>query len=92
MFWFYKKDFEEIGGFDETLVSLEDMDFVARLNRLGIARGQKDGTLKKSYIVTSTRKFDEFGDWYLIRNRDMTKRIFTGKDREAADRFCYDVR
>ena len=92
MFWCYKQDFEMIGGFDESLISLEDMDFAARLNKLGVSRGQKYGTLKKSYILTSSRKFDEFGDWYLIKNRKLTKRIFTGKDREAADGFYYDVR
>ncbi len=92
MFWCYKTDFEKIGGFDETLISLEDMDFAARLNKLGVSRGQKFGTLKRSCIITSSRKFDEFGDWYLIKNRKLTKRIFTGKDREAADGFYYDVR
>ena len=92
MFWFYRSDFEAVGGFDESLVSLEDMDFAARLNRLGASKGKKFGTLKRSYIVTSSRKFDTFGDWYLIRNRKLTKRIFTGRDREAADAFYYDVR
>lgn len=92
MFWFYRRDFDAAGGFDESLVSLEDMDFAVRLNKLAIARGQKYGTLKRSYIVTSSRKFDEFGDWYLIRNRRLTKRIFTGRDRQAADEFYYDVR
>lgn len=92
MFWFYKKDFETLGGFDESLVSVEDLDFAARLNKLGVSRNRKYGTLKKSYIITSSRKFDEFGDWYLIKNRELTKRIFTGKDREAADKFYYDVR
>ena len=92
MFWFYKKDFEAIGGFDESFVSLEDLDFAVRLNKLGVSRGQKYGTLKHSYILTSSRKFDEFGDWYLIKNRKLTKRLFTGKDRKAADDFYYDVR
>lgn len=92
MFWLYKRDFDAIGGFDETLVSLEDMDFAVRLKKLGDKRGQKYGTLKRSYILTSSRKFDEFGDWYLIKNRSLTKRIFSGKDREAADEFYYDVR
>ena len=92
MFWFRKADFLEVGGFDETLVSLEDMDFAKRLKELGAARGLKYGTLKRSYVTTSSRKFDEFGDWYLIKNRRLTKRIFTGKDREAADEFYYDVR
>lgn len=92
MFWLYKKDFETLGGFDESLVSVEDLDFAARLNKLAVSRNQKYGTLKKSRIITSSRKFDEFGDWYLIKNRKLTKRIFTGKDREAADKFYYDVR
>ena len=92
MFWFYKRDFETVGGFDESLVSLEDMDFAKRMKKLAVSRGQRYGTLRRSYVVTSARKFDEFGDWYLIKNRKLTKRIFTGKDREAADSFYYDVR
>ncbi|SEH55923.1 Glycosyl transferase family 2 [Ruminococcus flavefaciens] len=92
MFWFYKHDFEAVNGFDESLVSLEDMDFAVRLKKLGRQKGKKYGTLKRSYITTSSRKFDEFGDWYLIKNRKLTKRIFSGKDRQAADSFYYDVR
>ncbi|MCR5817401.1 MAG: glycosyltransferase [Ruminococcus sp.] len=92
MFWLYKADFEAVGGFDETLVSLEDMDFAKRLKAHGISLGKKYGTLRKNYVTTSARKFDEFGDWYLIKNRKLTKRIFTGKDRQAADEFYYDVR
>lgn len=92
MFWFFKSDFDAIGGFDESLVSLEDMDFAMRLNKLGKGRGLKYGTLRRSYITTSSRKFDQFGDWYLLKNRRLTERIFTGRDREAADQFYYDVR
>lgn len=92
MFWFYKRDFEAIGGFDRTLVSLEDMDFAKRLKAYGKRSGKQYGTLRRSYVLTSARKFDEFGDWYLIKNRSLTKRIFTGKDRQAADQFYYDVR
>lgn len=92
MFWFYKRDFEAVNGFDESLVSLEDMDFAVRLKKLGRQKSKKYGTLKRSYVLTSSRKFDEFGDWYLIKNRKLTKRIFTGKDRQAADSFYYDVR
>lgn len=92
MFWCYKKTFEAVGGFDESLVSLEDMDFAVRLHRYGQECGKQFGTLKHAYILTSSRKFDEFGDWYLIKNRKLTRRIFTGKDREAADSFYYHVR
>lgn len=92
LFWFRKADFERVGGFDETLVSLEDMDFARRMNLLGKAEGKCWGTLKQSRPVTSSRKFDQFGDWYLIRNRKLTKQIFTGRDRKAADSFYYDMR
>lgn len=92
MFWCRRKDFDKIGGFDENLVSLEDMDFARRLKALGKASNRKYGTLKKSYVITSSRKFDEFGDWYLLRNRKMTNAIFSGKDRKAADKYYYNVR
>lgn len=92
MFWCLKRDFDRLGGFDETLVSLEDMDFAVRLKQLGEKRGKKYGVLRKSKIITSSRKFDEFGDWYLVKNYKLTKAIFTGKDRAAADKFYYDVR
>ena len=42
VFWFRKRDFLRIGGFDETLVSPEDMDFARRLNRLGRDRKAAD--------------------------------------------------
>ena len=91
VFWCRKSDFDAVGGFDPSLVSLEDLDFAKRLKQYGKERGKKYGTLK-SKIYTSARKFDQFGDWYLIKNRKLTKRIFTGKDREAADQYYYDVR
>ena len=92
MFWCLRSDFEKLGGFDESLVSLEDMDFAIRLKQLGDSCGKKYGVLKSSYIITSSRKFDTFGDWYLIKNRSLTKAIFTGKDRKAADSFYYNVK
>lgn len=91
VFWCRKSDFDAVGGFDPSLVSLEDLDFAKRLKQYGKERGKKYGTLK-SKIYTSARKFDQFGDWYLIKNRKLTKRIFTGKDREAANQYYYDVR
>lgn len=92
MFWCLKRHFDLLGGFDETLVSLEDMDFAVRLKQLGEKLGKKYRVLRKSRIITSSRKFDEFGDWYLVKNRKLTKAIFTGKDRAAADEFYYDLR
>ena len=92
MFWCKKADFDAIGGFDTELVSMEDMDFAERLSRYGRLHGKKYGTLRHSYIVTSSRKFDELGDWYLLKNCAVTKRIFSGTDRGAADEFYYNMR
>lgn len=92
LFWFRRRDFDRVGGFDESLVSLEDIDFARRMLRLGRTENKSWGTLRKTKLITSSRKFDQLGDWYLIRNRQLTKRIFTGKDRQAADSFYYHVR
>lgn len=91
MFWFQRQTFEALGGFDERLISVEDIDFARRLKALGRQRGQRYGTVWKHGIVTSCRKFDKFGDWYLVRNPSLVRRIFTGNDRAAADFYYYDV-
>lgn len=92
LFWCRKRDFEEIGGFDERFVSVEDVDFARRLKAHGRKTGRKWGTLLRSPLITSCRKFDQFGDWYLFRNPAFVRRVFRGDDRQAADHFWYDVR
>ena len=89
--WCRRADFEAIGGFDEALVSGEDLDFAIRLRDLGRARGQRFATLVSEYTVTSTRKFDEFGDWYLLRNPRLVRQILRGQSQDAADHFYYDT-
>ena len=92
LFWCLRKDFEAIGGFNENLVSLEDLDFAKRLKAYGKSQGKRFTTITKAHIVTSCRKFDTFGDWYLLRNPRLVRRLFTGKSQEDADHFYYDVK
>lgn len=92
MFWFWKKDFDEIGGFDTRFVSVEDLDFARRLKAYGRRTGRRWGTLWRAPLETSCRKFDQFGDWYLFRNPGFVRKVFRGTDRSAADHFWYDVR
>lgn len=92
LFWCLKSDFEAIGGFDPKLVSVEDVDFAKRLKAHGRKSRRKWGTLFRAPLVTSCRKFDEFGDWYLVLNPGFVRRVFRGTDRKAADQFWYDVR
>ncbi len=92
MFWFLRESFETLGGFDESMVSVEDIDFALRLKACGKQQGKRYGTLWRHGITTSCRKFDEFGDWYLFLNPRLVKEIFKGTNRRAADSFYYDVK
>ena len=91
LLWCYRQDFEAIGGFDESLVSAEDIDFARRLKAYGKRNGKRFRTITKAHIVTSCRKFDAFGDWFLFRNPHLVWKIFQGKDQNTADRFYYNV-
>ena len=92
LFWCHKRDFDAIGGFDDRFVSVEDVDFARRLKAHGRLTRRGWGTLMRTPLVTSCRKFDQFGDWYLFRNPAFVRRVFRGDDRKAADHFWYDVR
>ncbi|MDY6792277.1 MAG: glycosyltransferase [Thermodesulfobacteriota bacterium] len=91
MFWCLRKDYEAIGGFDEELCCVEDLDFGKRLKRYGKRVGKRYGTIRKARIVTSCRKFDQFGDWYFVKNPMVVYRVFK-RDPKQADQFYYDAR
>lgn len=61
-----RRDFEEIGGYDDRRSSLEDVDFLWRLKRHGTRRGQRLARLKRAPAIFSTRKFDQRGDWHWL--------------------------
>lgn len=89
IFWCYKKDFELIGGFNEQLVMAEDADFASRLRKWGKQNQKKYGTIKKALMMTSCRKFDHYGDWYLT-NPKIISAYLRGKDQQLADQEYYD--
>ena len=91
LFWSFRSDFEAIHGFDESLVSAEDIDFARRLKLYGKIRRKRFKTITKAHIITSCRKFDIFGDWYFVRNPHLAWKILQGKDAKAANSFFYDV-
>lgn len=59
-----RRDFEEVGGYDERRELAEDVAFLWALRRLGRRRGQKLTRLRQFKAMTSTRKFDRHGDWH----------------------------
>jgi glycosyltransferase involved in cell wall biosynthesis len=92
LFWCLRKDFEAIGGFNENLVSLEDLDFAKRLKAHGKRQGKRFTTITKAHIITSCRKWDMFGDWYLLLSPRLVRRLLRGQSQGDADHFYYDVR
>jgi glycosyltransferase involved in cell wall biosynthesis len=90
LFWCYRQDFESIGGFNENLVSGEDIDFATRLKAYGKRVQRPFSTLRGAYIITSCRKFDVFGDWCAVKNPLLVWRLLKGKNQSDADTFYYD--
>ena len=91
MFWLSKQDFETIGGFDESHVSVEDYYFALKLKAYGKQKKLKYGTIRQEHIISSCRKFDQFGDWYLFKNPKLVKEIFKGTNKKVANDFYYDI-
>ena len=89
--WCYKEYFDAIGGFNEELLSAEDIDFGKRLMAYGKRIGKKYGIIYKSQVITSCRKFDKFGDWYILRNPKRLLSLMKGKDKESTEKIFYDV-
>jgi glycosyltransferase involved in cell wall biosynthesis len=92
LYWCYRRDFEAIGGFNEAVLVGEDLEFAKRLKDHGRRQERRFGVLWGAHIVTSARKFDRFGDWFVLRmllNPRALMRAARG-DRAFADRYFYD--
>jgi glycosyltransferase involved in cell wall biosynthesis len=63
-----RRDFVEIGGYNERLLVAEDVAFLWALKQLGHSRRQRLTRLRSMKAVTSTRKFDRHGDWHYFRD------------------------
>ncbi len=92
VFWCHKKAFQAINGFDENLLTAEDVDFAVRLKKYGKHNGMAFKTINSSFVTTSCRKWDLFGDWYMLKNLKVLTYVFNGRNREIADRWWYDIK
>ncbi|MEO6876530.1 MAG: glycosyltransferase [Opitutaceae bacterium] len=62
-----RKDFETIGGYNEQMLAAEDVDFMWRLKQRGKKRGERFMRAPTARAITSTRKWDNHGDWHYFK-------------------------
>ena len=92
LFFTHRDTFEAMGGWNEELYALEDVDFAQRLLKFGREHGRKRfKNVWRARLHTSARKFDEFGDWFIFRNPVTVWRAFLN-DREIAHDIWYRKR
>lgn len=93
-FWTTKDAFVAVSGFDETLTVAEDVYFAKKLKAFGKKLGKKYILLTGSPLLTSSRKFDYFGDWMLLKmifvDFFKIRRSLKGIDTEFADEYFHD--
>ncbi|MCM2270305.1 MAG: glycosyltransferase [Thermoanaerobaculia bacterium] len=82
-----RADFDAVGGYDASRLYAEDVAFLLALRRHGRADGRRLTRLRGVKAITSTRKFDEHGDWhYLTRMPALAWRLLFR--RSAASEFA----
>lgn len=104
--WFCRRsDFQEIGGYSETVPLGEDVEFLRRLKRLGVGRSPKQKLatrftarqigISPALVLNSSRKFDKHGDWHmfpLVLRGAFYVLFARGKLTEYARRYWYEDR
>lgn len=97
VYWCSRADFDAVGGFDESKVLGEDVDFAARLRRHGRSTRRRFRNLRRAPSTVSVRKFDAYGDWHffaetgrLIANPRRFRATVRGVDSTFVDRYFYD--
>ncbi len=56
MYWCRRDDFDAIGGFDERVTTVDDLDFARRLRDHGLRTGRKFINLRQAPVTTSCRR------------------------------------
>lgn len=92
LFYMRRETFDELNGFNTEILATEDIDFARRLKRLGNRMGLKYMNLMRSQLITSSRKFDEYGDWMAFKNPLRFFKIIVLRDRDTIYDFWYRPR
>ena len=66
IFWAKKETWDAIGGFVDKK-AMEDVATARLLKKLGRKEGRPYTTLRYNYLINSTRKYDDLGDWLYFK-------------------------
>lgn len=88
LFFTSKDTFERIGKFDETTLMAEDYEFGRRLKAEGRRQRKRYKHLYRASVTVSTRKYDEFGDFFILTQARKVFRAIRG-DQSVLDEFWY---
>ncbi len=61
-----REDFSAVGGYDESRPIAEDVDLIFRMKAHGRKLGRRFVRLRGVKAITSTRKFDDYGEWHYL--------------------------
>jgi predicted glycosyltransferase involved in capsule biosynthesis len=64
-FWIKKQAFFEMGGFRQR--KYDDIDFALRLRKYAKRASKKFESIKESFLIWDTRKYDTHGDWHWLK-------------------------
>jgi hypothetical protein len=91
----HRRDFDAVGGYDESVLFGEDVRFLFALRRLGRANGRRLTRLRRVKALASVRKFDAHGDWHYFTLLSRLLPTMLGHSRrtdELARAYWYDAR
>lgn len=89
MLWMKRSAFDAVGGFDEQYLTGEDLQLWRSLRHYCRQQGSRFAMIYRAYILTSGRKMDEFGGWFLLTHPHWFYHAIKGNNRQFADRYLY---
>ena len=93
IFWAKKESFDAIGGFADKR-AMEDVATAKMLKKYGKTLGKKYTTLRENFLINSTRKYDDLGDWLyfklMVKNAGTLLRAALG-DKSGMDRLLDEM-
>lgn len=89
MFWMSRDAFELSKGFDSQYLTGEDFHFWITLRALARKQHKRFGFIMGAYLITSDRKINEFGPWFMLTHPHWFYYAIKGNNQAFADRYLY---